>query len=43
MWALKREFWQAGDRVADMTEEYYDILYSPKGEIDETEHFYLMK
>lgn len=43
VWALKREFWQAGDRVADITEEYYDILYSPKGEIDETEHFYLMK
>lgn len=43
VWGLKRGFWQAGDRVADMTEEYYDIFYAPDGEIEETEHFYLMK
>lgn len=43
VWGLKRNFWQVGEKVADMTEEYYDIFYTPHGEIEETEYFYLMK
>lgn len=43
VWGLKRNFWQVGEKVADMTEEYYEIFYRPHGEIEETEYFYLMK
>lgn len=43
IWGLKRDFWQAGEKVADMTEEYYEIFYTPHGEIEETDYFYLMK
>lgn len=43
IWGLKRNFWQVGEKVADMTEEFYDIFYTPHGEIEETEYFYLMK
>lgn len=43
IWGLKRDFWQAGEKIADMAEEYYEIFYSPHGEIEETNYFYLMK
>ncbi len=43
VWGLKRDFWQVGEKVADMTEEYYNIFYTPHGEIEETKYFYLMK
>lgn len=43
IWGLKRDFWQAGEKVADMTEQYYDIFYKANGQIEETEFFYLMK
>lgn len=43
VWMLKRDFWQAGDKVADMTEDLHKILSTPHGEIEETDYYYLMK
>ncbi len=43
VWMLKRDFWQAGDKVADITEDLHKILVTPQGEIEETEYYYLMK